>query len=97
MLEDYGAGAAATPAMAERLVELYQLERLEAPLAKAYGLAAVEYAGVGDEEEAKRNARLAIEAGLLFGGPEYVEDSGMKEMLDDPRGHWSWMLRLRNR
>lgn len=97
VLEDYGAGAAATPAMAERLVELYQLERLEAPLAKAYGLAAVEYAGVGDEEEAKRNARLAIEAGLLFGGPEYVEDSGMKEMLDDPRGHWSWMLRLRNR
>jgi len=97
VLEDYGADSNASPEMAEELVQLYERERLEAPMAIAYGLAAVEYAGVGDEHGAMRNARLAIEAGLLFAGPEYVEASGMTEMLKDPKSHWSWMWRARNR
>lgn len=96
-LEDYSPESEACPAMAELLVSLYEQERMWGPIAEAYALAAIEYNGVGDVWMAQRYARLAVEAGLLYGGPHDEDVRVMQELLRDPWAHWSWMLRATKR
>jgi hypothetical protein len=67
------------------------------PIAEAYTLAAIEFNGAGDMWMAQKYARLAVEAGLLYGGPLDDDVNEMETLLKDPRGHWSWMLRNRKR
>lgn len=83
--------------MAELVVSLYDQERMWGPIAEAYALAAIEYNGVGDAWTAMRFARKAVEAGLLYGGPGDEDVRVMQELLRDPWGHWSWMLRATKR
>lgn len=86
--------AAATPAHAERLVQLYRDEGLHARLVEAYYRAAVEYNGRGDAGRAVHFAQQALEAGA-------VRESGIRPFLDnmralarDPAAHWTWMFRV---
>ncbi|KAF2664724.1 SET domain-containing protein [Microthyrium microscopicum] len=80
---------------AELLVSLYKQERIEGPVCEAYSLAAHEYASVGDEWSAVKYARLAVESGLLYAGPDGDDVVDMQELLADPKAHWSWRFRER--
>jgi len=93
-LEDFGPAADADPRRADALVALYELEGLWGPIADAYVYAALEYSGVGDAWGAVMWAERAVEAGLLYSGPYDRDVRVMRELLRDPRSHWSWMLRV---
>ncbi|ORY59243.1 uncharacterized protein BCR38DRAFT_351933 [Pseudomassariella vexata] len=96
-LRDYTPGSAATPAMGELMVSLYEQERLYSSMYEAYTYAALEYNGVGEPWLATKYARLAVQHGLAAGGPEDQDVLVMKELAKDPWSHWSWMLRTRKR
>ena len=93
-LADRSASSTANPAMAELLVSLYEQEGMWAPIADAYNLAAFEYSGVGELQLARKYARLATEAQLLYSGPHSEEFENVKSLLRNPRQHWSWEFRL---
>jgi hypothetical protein len=80
--------------MAETLISLYEQERLHAPIAMAYTYAALAHNAVGHEQQAIKYAALSVETGSLNSGPEYSDVQAMKELIEDPRSHWSWNLRL---
>jgi hypothetical protein len=96
-LDDYSSDSDATPGMADLMVSLYEQERLYGPISEAYTFAAIEYNGVGDLWTSQKYARLAVEAGLLYGGPADKDVKQMQQLLKDPVKHWSWMLRLNQR
>ncbi|TLD18290.1 hypothetical protein E2P81_ATG12085 [Venturia nashicola] len=96
-LEDYSPESEATTSMAELLVSLYEQERLYGPIAEAHALAAIEFNGVGEPSTAQKYARLAVETGLLYGGPADKDVKEMEKLLKDPWAHWSWMLRTNKR
>jgi hypothetical protein len=96
-LEDYTKDSLATPEMAELLVSMYQQERLYGPISEPYKFAAIEFNGVGDVWTAQKYARLAVEAGILYGGPWDKDVKSMESLLKDPEGHWSYMLRTTKR
>ncbi|QDS71708.1 hypothetical protein FKW77_008461 [Venturia effusa] len=96
-LEDYTSESEATTSMAELLISLYEQERLHGPIAEAYALAAIEFNGVGEAWTAEKYAQLAVQTGLLYGGPTDPDVRVMVELLDDPWSHWSWMLRTEKR
>lgn len=70
VLDDYSTASLATPTMAERLVSLYEQEGLESRLQEAYYRAAVEWLGVGEIGKASEYARLCVQYGTLFKGPD---------------------------
>lgn len=78
-------------------MRLYEREGLWGPIAEAYALAAVEYSGWADPWNAMRFARLAVEAGELYGGPGDEDVGVMRRLLGDPWGHWSVGLRVGRR
>lgn len=92
-LEDWSSASHATPEMGEYLVSLYKQERMWGPLAEAYTYAAIEYNAVGKEWKARELAALAVQAGLLYGGPYDEDVNHMQRLLQDPQSHWSWKLR----
>jgi hypothetical protein len=79
--------------MARLLISLYEQEMLHAPIADAYVLAALEAMGVGNEVEGQRWAHLAVERGILYGGGDDEDVKKMRKLLQEGRGHWSWMFR----
>jgi len=79
-----------TPKMAEYVVELYELERLYAPIAEAYYRTAVAWSSVGNEFEAKRWAEKGASAARVNTGPRSAEAFDMETVAKDPREHWSW-------
>jgi hypothetical protein len=82
---------------AEYLVELYKLEGMLGPIAEAYAYAAIEYASAMKKWDAVRYAQMAIEAGLLYGGPRDDDVLAMRELVQWPERHWSWNVRARKR
>lgn len=93
-LDDYSTSA--TPQKAELLITLYELEGLEVRIYEAYYRAALEWNGVGDSGRAIRYARRCLDKGLLLRGPDRPFVDSMRELVDDPTGHWSWRFRLKN-
>jgi hypothetical protein len=69
--------------MAERLVALYKEESLDAPVAKAYEIAAREYQKVGDLVMARKYAGLAVEMGRLWLGPGSLDWRRMKGLSEE--------------
>jgi hypothetical protein len=69
--------------MAERLVELYKKEKLDAPVAKAYEIAAREYKKAGDFVMGKKHAALAVEMGRLWLGPGSLDWRRMVMLLEE--------------
>ena len=84
------ASTRASPALAEELLELYVAEGLQSKMGGAYTLAALNYALVGKEDEARRYATLAAETVEWEFGSAAEDAVAMREMARDPRKHWSW-------
>ncbi|KAI0596285.1 hypothetical protein F4775DRAFT_585073 [Biscogniauxia sp. FL1348] len=91
-LGDFGSQLA-SPALIEKLVALYERERLAFKMSGAYTLAALNYNLLGLAEPAQRYAKLAVEAGRLENGPDASDVREMQELSDDPTAHWTWDLR----
>ncbi|KAK7699376.1 SET domain-containing protein 5 [Diaporthe eres] len=80
--------------LADLLVSLAREETgLDAVLLHPYRVAALEWNAAGDREKAVEYAKLAVSYGTRSFGPwdRGVED--MRELVEDPEGHWSWRLR----
>lgn len=78
-----------------RLVQLYADERLDASVAGAYTLVALNYNMLGDARSAQRYARLAHEALLVEKGPGHGDLAEMAELARSPRAHFTWRARVR--
>jgi hypothetical protein len=88
-------GSRACPQMAELLVSLYEMERLDTIMYEAYMFAALEYNAAGDAWTAVKYARLGVEWGIPMVGEEDEEMRDLRELAEDPWGHWSWLKRVK--
>lgn len=93
-VDNYSSSSRATPAMAERLISLYEQEGLQSRIQEAYYRAALEWIGVGEVEKASEYARLCVKYGTLFKGSGRPFIENMNQLLDNPTGHSHWMFRL---
>lgn len=84
----------ATPGMAEQLINLYKLERLDITIHKAYTKAAVAYNAVGDTDKAKVYAALALKHGMIAAGPKWADWPTVLALEQNPEEHWSFKARL---
>lgn len=81
--------------MIELLITLYRQEQLDhSHGSNAYRLAALNYNSLGMEEEAVEYAKLAEAQLLLEKGPLSKNLAVMRELLREPKAHWSWGRRL---
>lgn len=67
---------------------------LDGFLDSAYGYATLAYNAVGDAKNAKRYAKLAIEAIELKDGKGTKDWVMWNELVGDPTKHWSWRYRV---
>ncbi|KAK1763503.1 hypothetical protein QBC33DRAFT_459372 [Phialemonium atrogriseum] len=93
-LDDYSDSSTATPAKAELLVLLFELEGAAGRMHEALYRAAIEWSGVGDAARAVKYARLCLDRGLRFRGQGRPFEESMRRLLEDPEVHWSWRSRL---
>lgn len=93
-LDDYSPASSGSTDKAEQLIELYQLEHLDTRMHEAYYRAAIEWNGVGNSVLAIEAARKCLDRGELMRGPEAPFARNMRDLLQDPRKHWSWRFRL---
>lgn len=63
-------------------------------MADAYGHAAVAWNAMGNEWEALKWAYRAIEGQLINNGEGDRELEDLRELVSDPRGHWTWRRRV---
>ncbi|GKT45360.1 uncharacterized protein ColSpa_05541 [Colletotrichum spaethianum] len=81
--------------MIEQLITLYRQEQLDQSHGSdAFRLAALNYNSLGMEEEALRYAKLAEEQLLLERGPWSKQVKDMRDLLQDPKAHYSWRQRV---
>jgi hypothetical protein len=78
----------------EKLVRLYQEERLDAKVAGAYTLVALNYNMLGDAKKAGKYAKLAHEAVVMERGETAADAEAMRVLAENPRGHFTWRRRL---
>ncbi|KAE9985668.1 hypothetical protein EG328_007082 [Venturia inaequalis] len=81
-------------AMAETLIQLYQQERLDVPIATAYESAAYAYAIEGDEFTARKYAALAVESMTIYYGASHPLTLDLEVMMLDPKQHRTWLYRV---
>lgn len=80
--------------LADLLVSLAREETgLDAVLLHPYRVAALEWNAAGDMEKAVEYAKLAVSYGMRSFGPWDRGSEDMRELVEDPEGHWSWRLR----
>lgn len=79
----------------EVLVNLYRQENVDQSHGfEAYRLAALNYNSIGNEGKAVEYAGLALDQLLLEKGPGAKGVEDMRELLENPKDHWSWRKRL---
>lgn len=76
--------------MIERMLQLYEIERLQYKIADAYTLAAMNYNGLGFDRKARRYATLAIKTGTMQNGEDSPDVHIMKALMSDPKGYFSY-------
>lgn len=76
------------------LLQHHGNERLEAKLARAYTLAALNMNSLGYEKRAAKFAQLAIDAALIENGGGSSDAKMMKELLEGPEAHSSYRVRV---
>lgn len=91
-LQDLTNNRTAKVGTAERLVWLYQEERFETPLAKAYVFAALEHIYVGNRGMARKFAAMAVEMTSLWYGPQSEDVKMMDSIAREPERHRHWKL-----
>lgn len=87
-----------SPSTAEKLIDLYEEEKIYAAKGTGHMFAALAYNAVGDTNMAREHAEKALEAGLVNNGHvngERGDEGEMKTLLEWPEGHWSFMARRR--
>lgn len=94
-LNDWSDTSSGSPKLAEKLLQLYRKEGLEGFQDVPYGFAALAYNAVGDTKKASRYAELAQELILMKDGPWTPNLQLWKELLKDPKQHWSYRRRQR--
>ncbi|CZT53198.1 uncharacterized protein RSE6_14666 [Rhynchosporium secalis] len=92
-LMDWSSESIGTPSMARELLALYDEEGVYAGLGTGHMLAALAYNDDGDMKNAKKHAKLAIEAGMVNSGIKDKYREEMESLLSDPRHHWSYNVR----
>lgn len=80
--------------MIDRLINLYEEERLQAKTHGAYVLAALNYNLFGNAKKAKQYATLAVETGIIEFGPDAGDVKAMRTLAKNPKQHWSWRMRV---
>ncbi|KAH9820107.1 hypothetical protein DFH28DRAFT_1052408 [Melampsora americana] len=93
-LIDWSPTSKATPTMAEHVLELYKLERLDAGLEEAYTMVSLAYNAVGESQRASMYASLAIARGIILNGPKWEEYDAVLELERSPETHWSYKRRI---
>lgn len=78
----------------ERLLELYEQERLDVKIHGAHVLAAMNYNLFGDAKKARKFALLAVESGVVESGPDSIDVKAMQELARNPERHLTWKRRL---
>lgn len=86
-------GSGASVKQAERLVQLYKQDGLDAYLDVPYALAALTYSGAGSLRGATKYIELVLEAIEIRLGPDAPELQEWRDMLANPTAHASWMKR----
>ena len=96
-MDDHSGDSEADPAKAELLMSLIEKEKLWLRIHEAYVAAATEYSGIGDEQNARKYANLALGYGQICRGPNGGDDSysQMEALRNDPRRHPSWRFRVK--
>ncbi|KAK0634811.1 hypothetical protein B0T17DRAFT_502420 [Bombardia bombarda] len=72
-----------------QLAALYEQEGLDMYLGHAYTQAALNYAVFGKTGEARRYARMAVEAGEREKGVGHGDEKGMRVLAERPGEHWT--------
>jgi hypothetical protein len=80
--------------MGGKLVEMYLEERLDAYLGPTYTRAALIYSMFGHEEKAREYAGEAVKALEREYGDAATDGESMRLLREDPKGHWSWGLKV---
>ncbi|KAG8415778.1 SET domain-containing protein 5 [Metarhizium acridum] len=83
------------PETGAKLVELYQRERLDLYLSRAYEQAAINYAAFGMDNEAKKYARLTLEHLEIEPASSAADAASMRLLSENPRLHGAWGVRLK--
>jgi len=79
--------------MAEELLALYKKEHLHAALGTGHLLAAQVYNAFGNAKMAVWHAKKAVEVGIVGSEDPEGDVVQMRELIKDPRGHWSFGVR----
>ncbi|KAI0166925.1 SET domain-containing protein [Hypoxylon sp. FL1284] len=95
-LDDHSTASKATPEKAELLISLYEREGILGRLHEAYYRAATEYIGIGDIDNAKKYAKLCVDSGVLFIGPDRPFVKSMQDLIADPTKHPKWKFRSKD-
>lgn len=90
-LDDIAATRTGSTGMAELLIALYELERLDGAVADGYMYAALEYAYIGDVNAARKYAARAMEATALWRGTTHPYYRSLRTLWESPEAHKSWM------
>ncbi|KAB5576313.1 hypothetical protein GE09DRAFT_1095336 [Coniochaeta sp. 2T2.1] len=80
--------------MVRRYVKLWRDERLDLAMAGAWTVVALNWNMLGEEEMARKYARLAVEAGEIEFGEGAGDVKEMRELERWPRRHVSWRRRV---
>ena len=83
-----------TPELGLKLVKLYEDERLQTYLGQAYTRAALIFSMHGDERNTTKYATLAAETVAVEFGERAKDVVAMRQLAKNPRGHWSWGVRV---
>ncbi|CZR52870.1 uncharacterized protein PAC_02747 [Phialocephala subalpina] len=92
-LSDWSPTSIATPAMAEELIKLYELEGIHAAIGLGHMLAALAYNADGDVSMAKKHARLALKGGVVTDGSREKDEDDLRALRESPMTHWSYLAR----
>ncbi|KLU82403.1 hypothetical protein MAPG_01475 [Magnaporthiopsis poae ATCC 64411] len=78
--------------MAEELLRIYEVERLDSKLGGPYRLAALSYCMLGREDLARRYASLAAEALAMEQGEDTKDMEAIRALAQNPKGHPCWQI-----
>ncbi|KAI8452582.1 hypothetical protein BY996DRAFT_4563478, partial [Phakopsora pachyrhizi] len=92
-LNNWNKDSPATPQMAERLIQLYKLERIDAGIVEAFTYASLAYNAIGNIEKAMEYAAIALDKGLITSGPNWDDREAVLKLVTRPTEHWSYNRR----
>ncbi|KAG0147951.1 hypothetical protein CROQUDRAFT_670228 [Cronartium quercuum f. sp. fusiforme G11] len=90
-LSDFSDSSTGTPAMAEELISLHKIERLESEIFEAYASAAMAYNAAGDTQQARTYAALSLAYGKVSTGPKWTAYRDVMQLKHTPESHWTYM------